>query len=83
MPESRLQRSEIKLESTLAMAVITPEGQRASVRLNIGRGYGVDNQRLVNYPLTPEDAYALGSSLVEHAIECGYDEDTGETTTPV
>lgn len=79
MPKSRLQRSEINLESTLATAVITPEDGRTSVRLNIGYGYGVNSQRLVNYPLTPEDAYALGRSLTEHALECGYDPDTGET----
>jgi hypothetical protein len=73
MPESKLQRSEIKLESTLAMAVITPEDNRSYIQANIGIGYGVNDQRLVNYPLTPEDAYILGSALVEHAVECGYD----------
>lgn len=80
MPKSRLQRSEINLESTLATAVITPEDGRTTVRLNINHGYGVNDQRLVNYPLTPEDAYALGRSLVEHGLECGYDPDTGETS---
>lgn len=79
MTQSRLQRSEIKLESTLAVAVITPFDGRAFVRLEIGKGYGVGEQRLANYPLLPEDAYALGSSLVEHALECGHDPDTGET----
>lgn len=76
MPESKLQRSEIKLDSTLAIAVLTPEDGRSFVRLNIGIGYGVGEQKLVNYPLTPEDAYCLGSALVEHAKECGYDPET-------
>jgi hypothetical protein len=31
------------------------------------------------YCYSAEDAYAIGSSLVEHAIDSGYDEDTGET----
>jgi len=79
MAEGKLQRSEIKLEGTLAMAVITPEDDRRYVRLNIGPGYGVNEQRLVNYPLVPEDAHALGQALTEHALECGYDPDTGDT----
>lgn len=31
------------------------------------------------YAFTPEDAYRIGSALVRHALDSGFDPDTGET----
>lgn len=72
----KLGRSEILLDATLAIAVVTWNEGPGVVDLVIGKGYGV---REVHYPLAPGDAYRLGDALREHGKERGYDPDTGET----
>jgi hypothetical protein len=82
--KSKLQHTEIPLyaEETGSLAppvrgfvIIKPAGDpyRSIIQLQIN----FDGLRL--YDLSPEEAHLIGSSLVEHAGECGYDEETGET----
>lgn len=70
MGVSRLQRSEVVLGG-YGRAIITP--------VHPGRKEIVVTVPWERMRITPEEAYALGDSLIEHAKECGYDEDTGET----
>lgn len=79
MSKSRLQRSRVPLYDFDSMvAVVEPNGdaygqpRRSSIALRLP---GPPTVRL-----SPDEAHALGSSLVAHAEECGYDPDTGETT---
>lgn len=72
--KSRLQRSEIYLSDVSeGVVVVEPRANRAEIQLQLN----TDGLKL--YRISPEEAHALGSSLVEHARECGYDPDTGET----
>jgi len=79
--KSRLQHSEIPLRDFQSGWVIVEPGgepRRSVVQLQTNDV----NARLALTRLSPEEAYAVGLSLIEHAKECGYDEDTGETTLP-
>lgn len=74
MPQSRLQHNEIPLrEFGPGFVIMEPAVGRTKVQLQLV-GHG-----LRFCELSPDEAYAVGSSLVEHALECGYDPDTGET----
>ncbi len=73
MVESRLQSSEIPLyEFGGGPVVIEPvhPGRKAITVEKAGR-------KLLK--LSPEEAYTIGASLIDHAEECGFDYDTGET----
>lgn len=72
--ESRLQHSEIYLSDVEeGIVTVEPKEGREQIQLQFNTGW----PRL--YRISPEEAHALGSALVEHAIECGYDPDTDET----
>jgi hypothetical protein len=75
---SRLQRSEIHLKDVREdKIVIEPTGdtynrpRRSVIALRFPGPPAV--------LLSPEEAHTIGSALVEHALECGYDPGTGET----
>lgn len=69
---SRLQKSSVPLRAFVQdIAVILPEEGRERITMVL-EGYV--------FGFSPEEAYSLGSALVEHGQECGYDPDTGETT---
>ena len=74
MPKSKLQHSEIPLRKGLITVEPGGEPRRSEIQLQFNVG------GLKLYKLSPEEAYTLGSSLVDHAEECGYDPDTGETS---
>lgn len=86
MPESRLQHTEIPLYERPETAEgqrrghvwIEPAGDpyRSVIQVQILDG------DLNLHELTPEEAYVIGRSLMEHAEECGFDYNTGETTRP-
>ena len=68
--KSRLQRSEVRAGEEDLIVVFPQHPGRELIRV---MGIGAD------WHLSPEEAYAIGNSIVEHAIECGYDPETGET----
>lgn len=82
MPKSRLQHTEIPLyapeNGSLAPPVhdvvkIFPVESRGKIEIWIeGKPYW----------FSPDEAHYIGSSLVEHALEAGYDPDTDETALP-
>jgi hypothetical protein len=74
MTRSRLQRSEIRLADVVeGVVVVEPKVGRDHIQLQ----FNTDGLKL--YRISPEEAHTIGSSLVEHALECGYDPDAGKT----
>lgn len=74
--QSSLQHSEIPLRDfDRGLVWIEPAGKprRSTIQLQ----FQVAGLHLFTF--SPEEAYTIGASLIEHAKECGYDEDTGDT----
>jgi hypothetical protein len=75
---SRLQHTEVPLgDFEGGWVVIEPGGEPHRSLIQLQHTTGPYLLRL-----SPEEAYVIGSSLVEHATECGFDYDTGKTTPP-
>lgn len=72
MSKSRIQRSEIPIRTyDDDLIVIVPKvGRKGITVVAFGRDV---------LSLSPEEAYTIGGALMEHATECGYDYDTGQT----
>lgn len=76
MPESKLRCTEIPLRDfDEGFVWIEPAGD--PLRSMIQVQFQLPELRL--YSMSPEEAYVVGSNLVDHALECGYDPKTGET----
>lgn len=77
MKKSRLQHTEIPLSDFEdGHAAIEPAEARSKIQLQFLQK---TKGGLTLVDLSPEEAHSIGSSLTEHAKECGYDPDTGET----
>lgn len=78
--EDAFQHTEIYLtDFEDGLVTIEPAESRTKVQLQFLQRVKGSRGRLELYDLSPEEAYVIGSSLVEHSKECGYDYDTGET----
>lgn len=86
--KGRLQHTEIPLYAEETGSLAPPIRGRVTIEPAAGRSmiqlqFNTDSLKL--YTLSPEEAYSIGSSLVEHSKECGYDPvmgETGETRKP-
>lgn len=68
-------RSESGAETVRGRVTVEPGGKpfRSEIQLQ----FNVCGLQL--YRLPPEEAHTIGSSLVAHGLECGYDPDAGKT----
>jgi hypothetical protein len=81
MTESKLQHTEIRLWK-LDSGWVTIEPARAPYnRAYIQLQFNTD--ALTLHRISPEEAYDIGSALLRHAKECGYNEDTGEVSSAI
>lgn len=81
--EFKLLKSEIPLYAensglecrTRGRVVVTPVFSRGDgIRVEV-----LEGREAKRFVISPEEAFTIGQTLVEHAIECGCDPDDGES----